>query len=223
MAVMKLSISRKILKDTWIRLYSIQHYLPSRLNCHLCASSPVYSVHFGPICTPLESTASSSGFFPPTKSGLSCANFACLSSKVCSVKQSKQSKFDTWCISNLDHPQNHVFFVQIMYQPGHVFLKQGRIMLLKVWLNWGASGSKEVCLCSPPSSVSRIMNSTFFKFLKLFWLQTAWNFTQFERNFRKLGWEAPTIGALRGQSRVHFLCVARWMFTFSHPARRHSI
>ena len=47
------------------------------------------------------------------------------------VKHSKQSKFDTWCISNLDHPQNHVFFVQIMYQPGHVFLKQGRIMLLK--------------------------------------------------------------------------------------------
>ena len=164
---MRLLISRNILKHTWIGLYSPSTLPAIKVGlsplCH-CASYPVYSVHFGPICTPLESTTSSSGFFPPTKSGLSCANFACLSSKVCSIKQSKQSKFDTWCISNLNHPQNHVFFVQIMYQPGHVFLKQGRIMLLKVWLNWGASGSKEVCLCSQPSSVSRIMNSTFFKF-----------------------------------------------------------
>ena len=38
-----------------------------------------------------------------------------------------------------------------------------------------------------------------------------------ERNFGKLGSEASTIGALRGQSRVHFLRGGRWMFTFSQP------
>ena len=99
---MKLSTLRKFSKDTWIgNIFTTS--LPSncsRRDCHLSnqnvdkndcqrsssrsafvpALSPVYSsVHFGPICTPLQLTTSSGGFFPPTKSGLSCANFACLS------------------------------------------------------------------------------------------------------------------------------------------------
>ena len=190
--------------EGWI--FTFPHHAPKaalRL-CTLCILPPISS--------PLDWVQCSLRFFPTDKVRTILCKFALfVHPKLCSVKQSKQSKFKTCCILNLNRTKNYAFLCANYAAVS--FWSMAELMMRSFRIQKSLSLFSVEHHYLPTRNLKTILALNCVKF------SAVW-----EKFFASCAERrGATIGALRGQSRVHFLCVARWMFTFSHSIYRQKL
>ena len=151
-------------------------------------------------------------FFPPTKSGLSCANLPCLSILNFARSNSQSSPSLKLVVFWISIVQKIMSFWCANYAAVS-FWSMAELMMRSFRIQKGLSLFSVEHHYLPTRNLKTILALNCVKF------SAVWeNF--FASCAERRG---ATIGALRGQSRVHFLCVARWMFTFSHSIYRQKL